>query len=489
MTFRQGISCVALALLLFPVSAGAADILNINPENRAFYDRLGLASDKMAPGRNVSPASCYRLEKAGLDNADSGCAAGEAGTWNFKPLSGITAKFLVGNEEKAVIPGSSGLVYYKGANLFLFEDGYATYGDTFAFYYQFKQIETEQFKQSQIFRAYAKYRLGKWSIEAGKDNVALGPGEYGGLLLSTNAEPYPLIKLATEEPLDFFGKWDITLMNGWLLWNKEQDPSNSNVMAVRAAYSPAGWLELAGTRIIHYGGAGRPAYAPNEYLTLFGGGSEHMGGSFNNDGIVSYDITLRLPLNRLFPSVKSFTVYDEEASGDFGTWWQSYPTEAKKVEFIEWGQPSNTTGMTLAFEDDFFRLEYNRIVNGFYRHPSYSYEGYSHHDVSLGAITGTNSRSLVFSHLHRFSGQTRLKYQIGRYETPKTPQSYEPQLQMFRDFIVVEPQSSFGSYAVSLYLRYDRTTNYDTNFLPNQYSIIAEDKDFYTLGISVTMEL
>lgn len=488
MAFRLVTLCTAL-ISFFPGPAAAGDILNINRENTAFYDGLSLSPDKAVSGRNVSPISCYRLERSGLAGSDPGCPASDAGMWNVKPLSTITAKFLVGNEEKAAIPGSSGLVYYKGANLFLFEDGYATYGDTFAFYYQLKQVETEQLKQSQIFRAYAKYRSGKWSIEAGKDNVALGPGEYGGLLLSTHAEPYPLIKIATEEPLDFFGKWDVTFMNGWLMWDKQKDPSNSNVLAMRIAYSPADWFEFAATRITHYGGAGRPSYQPNEYLSLIGGGGEHGGGRFNNDGIVSYDTTLRLPLNGLFPSVKSFTIYDEEASGDFGTFWQSYPAGAKQVDFIEWGQPSNTIGMTLALEDDFFRLEYNRIVNGFYLHLNYPYEGYSFHDVSLGAFTGTNSRSLVYSHLHRFSGQARLKYQIGEYEDPKVTQPYDPPVQMWRYFLVVEPQISFGPHTVSLYMRYDRTTNYDTNFMANQYSVVPENKDFYTLGISVTMAL
>ncbi len=487
MISRLGALYVALATLLFPAAAGAADILNINPENSAFYDSLGIVSDKMTSGWGVSPTSCYRLEKSGLDSADSGCVVSNDGVWNLKPLSSITGKFFAGNEEKAVIPGSSGLVYYKGANLFLFEDGYAAYSDSFAFYYQFKQIETEQLKQSQIFRAYAKYRLGKWAIEAGKDNVALGSGEYGGLLLSTNAEPYPLIKLATEEPLDFLGKWDITLMNGWLLWNKQQDPSNSNVFAMRMTYSPASWLELGGTKITHYGGAGRPQYQTNEYLQLISGFGEHVSGKYNNDGILSFDATLRLPLDMLFPSVKSFTLYDEEAAGDVATFFTDTPSGVQRESFFYFGQPSNMSGMTLAFEDDFFRLEYQRICYGFYLHSQYPYEGYAYQGVSMGGITGTNSRTLVYSHMHRFSGQTRLKYQIGRYEDPKSPHLDESPLQMVRDFIVVEPQSRFGLYDVSLYMRYDKTTNYDTNDLPNQYTIIAEDKDFYTLGILVTM--
>lgn len=107
----------------------------------------------------------------------------------------------------------------------------------------------------------------------------------------------------------------------------------------------------------------------------------------------------------------------------------------------------------------------------------------------MGAITGTNSRSLVYSHIHRFDDHARLKYQIGEYEDPKVTQPNDPPFQMWRYFLVVEPQRSFGPYSVSLYLRYDNTTNYDTNFLAHKYNVVPENKDFYTLGISVTMAL
>ena len=54
-----------------------------------------------------------------------------------------------------------------------------------------------------LFRAYAKIMFWKFSLEGGKDNVQLGPGEYG-LLLSSNTVPYYLVKLQTEQSLEAF---------------------------------------------------------------------------------------------------------------------------------------------------------------------------------------------------------------------------------------------------------------------------------------------
>jgi hypothetical protein len=481
--------CIAFALFLFPDFARAADILNINVENAYFYDNLGLYPGNGVAGRNTLPTSCYRLEKSGLNSSDSGCPVNDSGNWTLNPIASITAKFLVGSEDEGIILGSSGLKYYKGNNIFLFADGSATYSDRFAFYYQLKQIEAEQVTQSQIFRAYAKIRFGKWAIEAGKDNVALGVGEYGGLLLSSHAEPYPLVKLATEEPMDFLGKWDFTIMNGWLIAPTQKDPANSNVLAMRLTYSPASWLELGGTKITHFGGAGRPLYQPGDYFTVATGLEQRQtSGNFENQGLLSADITLRLPLDLLFPSVKSFTIYDEEAAADPQFWFQSTAPGVTKPGFVDWNEPSDMWGMTLAFEDDFFRLEYYKTCVGMYLHSAYPYDGYAYQDVSLGAITGTNSRSMILSHMHRFSGQTKLRYQIGYYEDPKftEPLGGVSQTQMYRDFITLEPQGTFGPYTLSLYMRYDRTTNYDTNFLPNQYTVVPDSKDIYTVMVSAT---
>ncbi len=251
-------------------------------------------------------------------------------------VSSLKTTFLAlyTNEEAGFIEGRSGLQFRKGMNLIAFEGGNITYGEHLAIVYQLKQTAWDKLVKGEVFRAYLKYRFGKTALEIGKDNVALGPGEFGGLLLSSNAEPYPLVKWATEEPLQMLGEWDFTLMNGWMLNDTAIDPKNSQIFALRIAYRPAAWLELGGTRLEHYGGEGRPGYTLPEYWQILVGTNDNISGSkYDNDGFFSIDGTIHLPLNRLWPSVTDTALYFEEAGGDINAFWQNKPAGTPRPFF------------------------------------------------------------------------------------------------------------------------------------------------------------
>ncbi len=486
MRYRAKITAVFIFTFTFlPGVSWAETLLNANIEDTYFYGNLESSRFASHANQDIRPFSYWRAGQFVGDNERVDFPGREDENASGKLLSSITTKLYVGNEENSFIEGQSGLRLKKGTNLFLFEDGYYTYGDELALYYQLKQTVNEGNKQSQISRAYAKYRVGKFSLEAGKDNVSIGPGEYGGLLLSSNAEPYPLVKLATEEPLYLLGDWDLVIMNGWLRDDNTSVP-NTQILVVNVNYKPVEWLELGLTRVEHYGGDGRPGYTLDEYPLLLMGTNDNIPTSrFNNDGFFGYEVSLYLPLDLLSPGVRNAKIYFEEDGGDANIFWQDQlPGQERSVFTLR--QVSEMMGMFVAMDDDIFRLEYTKVCRDFYTHNvvgDYTYQG-----MSLGAPGGTNSRNLFFKHLHYFDSSTSLEYKIGAYEKPKFTNPWgavENPLQMTRYYLSIQPEKKFGRYVVQAYLRYDKTQNYNTEFNPSAWNIVAEDKDLFIAGVSL----
>ena len=131
----------------------------------------------------------------------------------------------------------------------------------------------------------------KFSLEAGIDNVNLGPGEYG-LLLSNNSAPYPLVKLQTEDRIEMLGTWDFLILHGWLREERE-DYSNPKILAMRIVWKPADFIELGATRTILFGGDERPDYELSDYPDLISGEKENIpDDKFYNNSLNGYDILI-----------------------------------------------------------------------------------------------------------------------------------------------------------------------------------------------------
>ena len=78
-------------------------------------------------------------------------------------------------------------------------------------------------------------KMWKLSIMAGKDTVHLGPGEYG-LLISSNAEPFYMVKVQNEQTIQLGGDWNFIFFNGWLSEEREMSSNPQLLAIVRARY-------------------------------------------------------------------------------------------------------------------------------------------------------------------------------------------------------------------------------------------------------------
>ena len=407
-------------------------------------------------------------------------ARGLCAEHTFKPIDSVKSEIFFTDENTHLMEGQDGLKLKKGLNLFLFEDGYFSAGNKFI-YYKFKQTLNNDKTSAEIFKAFFKYTFAKFSFEIGKDNVNVGPGE-NGLLLSKNAPPYPLIKLQTEEYLNFAGKWSFLMVDGWLN-EKRDDISNPKIFLFRLTYKPSDFIELGGTRSTMYGGAGRPEYKIWEYPTLLLGKAENITGSkFDNDSFAAFDISVFIPKNKLPAAVKKMKIYYQDAGTDMSAFWQ---TEDSIYHFpfgFKLQLHAYQTGMLIETEKDVFRIEFACANPLFYTHHWYFDEGYTYKGFSLGHPYGRNMQNMFFKHKRQINKTASFEYKLGLLIQP----AFNTAEKMKRYYLSFKTNKDYGNILAGTYIRLDKTDNYDSDFSPTQYNIITKNKTFFTIGYSLT---
>jgi len=398
----------------------------------------------------------------------------------FRPINTIKTELFFTDEATHLIEGEDGLKLKKGLNLFTFEEGYFQSNNKLL-YYKFKQTLNKDKTSAEIFKAFFKYNFGKFSFEAGKDNVNVGPGE-NGLLLSKNSPPYPLIKIQTEEYLNFIGKWSFLVVDGWLN-DDRNDITNPKIFLFRATYKPLDFIELGCTRSMMYGGAGRPEYKIWEYPTLLIGKDENVVGSkFDNDGFAAFDISIFIPKEKLPSSINSAKIYYQDAGTDMSAPWQ---TEDSTYHFpfgFQLKLHSYQTGILVETKKDILRLEVAVTHPLFYIHHWYIDEGYTYKDFSLGHPYGRNMQNIFFSHKRQINDTASFEYKLGGLLQPASNATEK----IKRYYISLKTNKTYNNIMAGTFIRLDKTDNYDSDFSPTQYTIITKNKTFFTIGYSLT---
>lgn len=395
----------------------------------------------------------------------------------------INSMSYITDENSSFLEGQSGLILSRGLNLFIKEKVKFSHEKYLSLNIELLQSYTDNIAKNEFYRGYIKYRLHKFSIEVGKDNVNLGPGEYG-LLLSDNVEPYPLILICTEEPLNFIGQWNAIFIRGWLT-EQRRDVSNPDIFALRITWKPLYLLELGITRTELFGGDGRPGYNITDYPTLFFGNKDNVLGKFDNDGYGAYDITLNLPANKVLPSINEAKLYFEDAGTDIKASWQE--EDKDRFNYPGFGLLNHAIkiGTSVSLKKNSFVLEYASTSNDFYTHHKYPVEGYTYKGLSLGYPYGHDMRSIFLKHKYLLSDVSAIEYKLGGYEQPF---NNSPEEKMRRYYLSFLGNTKTGSYLLEVFTKFERTYNYNINSLPlpSQTSQLeTDDKKFYTIGFTI----
>jgi len=458
----------------------ANPLLNLNAEKDDAYFYTEASVYKQYDISTVKPLSIYRLFLF-AENAERLEPYTHIGTERgvyIKPLNEIDVLVYSTDEEGFFIEGSSGIKLKRGINPFIFLDGFLSGGRKLLIYYQLiSKVENQRYGID-LFRGYGKLKLWKFSFSAGKDNLNLGPGEYG-LLLSNNTEPYPMIKIQTEEPLKGLGYWDIVFMRGWLV-EKRQDRDNPSILALRIVWKPFNFIEIGGTKTTLYEGEGRPTYRLDEYLELILSTRDNITGSkYDNSSNAGYDISLYLPADKLFSSIKIFKVYYQEAASDVIAFWQEEDRGKFYPPFgIRFLRPAYQAGILLSTEKNILRLEFAKISDKFFIHHYYPVEGHTYKGLSLGYPYGRNSLSLLLKHRYYPKNNAYIEYKAGGFKRPFEDSEKFTE----RFFLQITGSYTFSRIKGALFFRIDKVNNYDENPLPNLYNITDKDRIIYTVG-------
>jgi hypothetical protein len=152
------------------------------------------------------------------------------------------------------------------------------------------------------------------SLEIGRNNIWLGNGYYGSLLLSNNAEPYTLIRFRTEKPMHipYIGRFDYTLFHGW--------PRDFNLLGHQMTWYPVSWLEFNLKQTIVYTGT----YSMLNFLEMFTGKEANIGGDLGRtDSRASVELAIHLEfVKQIARSVTNVKIYGEYGGEDLYAHWQ-----------------------------------------------------------------------------------------------------------------------------------------------------------------------
>ncbi len=471
-------------LILSACTVFSHPLLNVNVDEKIVYDNLEASFKSKFFSTSIKP---FSFEKAFLmtDKPERiklyMNALSDPGYF-IKPVNSITLRTFYTSEEILNLENASGTRLFEGLNTYVFLDGYISFGSRAVAYYQLRYRTNKEENKAEIYRGYLKIKFHKFSFQAGKDNVHLGPGEFG-LLLSSNPEPFLMVKLQTEKSLNFFGKWDLIFLNGWL--NEERrDRDDPQVLALRVVYKPWDFIEFGATRTSLYGGEGRPSYDIWEYPKLILGTEENIPYSkYDTDGYGALDVSVYLPVYKLFKSIKTFKVYYQESGTDLRAWWQKEDREFVPPLGFSFLDKSYVAGVLIGTEKDIIRFEFNRVENRWYLHHLYPVEGYTYRGFSLGHPYGQNMLFYYFKHRRYISELFSIEYRLGYYKFPANEGTGKLSE---RFFITLSGERRIKNFIIDGFVRIDKVNNYDANPYPNRFNITDKDETFFTAGIGIS---
>ncbi len=241
----------------------------------------------------------------------------------------------------------------------------------------------------------AKIKLaGKHNAYIGAiDNLQIGPGYFGQLIMSDNIRPQKFAMIKTEIPYSwgFLGQFRYYVFNFWFDDDdrKNKDPQ---LLGIRFSLKPADWLELAVTRTSFYGGSEMPSYGVSDYWDMLTAKDENSGSEHDTDQFLGAEMSVYLPFLKKSGILRGGKFYVEYNWNDIIAPWQSEDS-GKNLKLL--GE-SYIYGLLLTTGKTDIRLETARISRETYLHGSYRPEGYSVENYIIGHQLGRDNEGYYF---------------------------------------------------------------------------------------------
>jgi hypothetical protein len=147
--------------------------------------------------------------------------------------------------------------------------------------------------------AYAGINFWGWQITFGNQSLSWGPGPGGSLLLSDNATPFPMLRLAPARPFEIpgvskiFGPLWLEQFIGRL--DGHAGPSQPWIYGQKIIFKPFASWDFAYSRTTLIGGTGANPFTAGNVIRSFFGQVDHTLNSVPGDSRTAVDWTWRVP--------------------------------------------------------------------------------------------------------------------------------------------------------------------------------------------------
>lgn len=218
---------------------------------------------------------------------------------------------------------NNGDLFEKGANL---RAGFALSAglfNIFSFYLNPEYRLVSDGSKERVLYCYFNLDIKGVEIVIGRDSMWWGSGYHGDLLLTNNTKPFDMIRISSTHPfslpyfLGYLGLLKPTIFLTKL--EKSRDFFDVNLLGIRLDMKPSERFQIGISRVVMYGGKGRPSLNFNDWVNYFfeKDGAEPGYSPKNVNQIASIDASY-LYINELdsipFSSIKVYTEWGAEDS-------------------------------------------------------------------------------------------------------------------------------------------------------------------------------
>lgn len=248
-------------------------LMNTRPLTRTEVARLtGEAMGLMAerkPGYEVDGLTLYLLKRLKKEFSDELSNIGMIGDVKVKTFIKPIDEMKIGYhllDGNYTIYNNDGIRYGDNHNASMEISGHSEFFNTISLYYQpifeyNQNLDNNEKTGFDLKKGYAKLGLSNIEFEIGRDSMWWGSGYHGSLLMTNNAEPFDILKIANPRPIllpwifRYLGPFKATFILSKL--EKDRRIPEPYLYGLRLNIKPLPTLELGMSQIAIFGGEGR----------------------------------------------------------------------------------------------------------------------------------------------------------------------------------------------------------------------------------------
>lgn len=333
--------------------------------------KLQQAADRNQLEATVSswPLAHSNAKLAKSENGDA-----DLSLWNelAGPAGGNASLTLPGSSDPRFIRGFEGGVREAGEIDLTLDYVGDTFAVGFSPSYAIDPTDDERTRFDGSYLAATKYN---WTAGAGLIDRWWGPGWQSSMILSSNARPVPSVWLERESTrpsenilLNWLGPWQFTTFVGRM--EEERFVPNANLIGMRLNVRPLNGLEIGLSRLLQWGGEGRPSSSSSLADALLGRDNVGSEGVVEDPGnqLAGIDMRYGFTLGNSTLGLYTQLVGEDEANSmpsrrvyQFGADWTTALLNAEQQWFLEWVDTFTAGGRgsegrpNYAYEHRFYR--------------------------------------------------------------------------------------------------------------------------------------